>query len=485
MFPFVVLLAGAARGFVRRAPRSGEFASPTFLVAAILAIGGCSDAEHAQHGSTVTYQRDIRPLLEANCVECHTEGGIGPSVLSDWNTVRALGPAIVNAVTEGRMPPWPASSDCHELLDARSLPQAAKDTFAAWQSNDFAQGDQADYVAPELRRRENLGPPSLTMQPSQAFTPQARADNYNCFVIGSIDAPTFVTALGITPGINAEVHHVQLHRIDVATLPKVQALDDKEPDPGYECSSAGIGAGLKSENIFSYRPGGVPVVFAPGEALYLKGGSALVMQIHYNTQFLPSDAPPQADTTKLSLWTLPADQAPERVIYRTGLLSPLNGAGDGSPLALLSVIPANQEVVGESDLSMQRLIEVGAGSFSGLSTFVAGEIVGMTPHAHAWATRMTASLTRADGQQECLIDVPHWDYGWQLDYLFQSGVPYGANDMLHVECDYDNTAAHQPVVNGQRLVPDVIPFGENTLNEMCLHYLWLRFSYADFLAAGL
>ncbi|MDB4987342.1 MAG: putative monooxygenase, partial [Myxococcaceae bacterium] len=201
----------------------------------------------------------------------------------------------------------------------------------------------------------------------------------------------------------------------------------------------------------------------------------------------PPDMQPAPDQTRVEMWTMPDGQTPQRVIYRTGVLSPLNGSSTSGALSLLSSIPANAaHVVGESTLKMSSVSVIGSGLNSGGATgpFLKGEIVGMTPHAHAWATRMLASLTPSGAAESCLIDVPDWDYNWQLDYLFSSGVPYGPDDLLHVECDYDNTADNQPVINGQRRPVQAISFGENTLNEMCLHYLWLRFAYADFHAAN-
>ena len=62
-------------------------------------------------------------------------------------------------------------------------------------------------------------------------------------------------------------------------------------------------------------------------------------------------------------------------------------------------------------------------------------------------------------------------------------MPYGPDDQLHVQCTFDNSAGNQPTVNGAVRQPQPVTFGENTLNEMCLHYLWLRFAYADFEAA--
>ncbi|MDB4991719.1 MAG: hypothetical protein JWN04_6897, partial [Myxococcaceae bacterium] len=235
----------------------------------------------------VTYQREIRPLLEDNCVECHTQGGIGPSRLDDWTTVKALGGAIVAAVGAGRMPPWPASDTCHPIQDSRALPQATKDLFAQWQTDGFQQGDEADYVPPPKRHRLELGPPSVTMQGDAPFTPSSDADTYRCFFVGTVDVDTYVTALDIVPSVRAEVHHVQLHRVNAADVASVRSQDESDTGGGYGCNAAGVGGFVSSQNLFSYRPGALAVVLEQGDAAYLKKGSGLVLQVHYNTQFLP------------------------------------------------------------------------------------------------------------------------------------------------------------------------------------------------------
>jgi mono/diheme cytochrome c family protein len=472
-------------------------ASRVALVAFL--ITGCSDEKPGGHqletdaGAAVTseaisYQRDLRPVIEANCVECHKPGGIGPMPLDSWDNVQAVGAAIVSAVSSGRMPPWPADDSCHPIIDARALPAETKRLFERWQEEGFAQGDEADYEPPAPRRRLELGEPSLTLTGDAPFTPAVNADSYRCFYVGAIEQDTYLTALDLIPEVSAEVHHIQLHRVDPADIRAVEAMQDEDEIGGYTCSSAGVGGSVSSQNMFSYRPGSLAVLFNPGDAAYLKGGSGLVLQIHYNTQFLPSGEQPQPDLTKVAMWTLPAGTTPSHVIYRTGVLSPLSGVNSGEPYAFLSAsIPADEaNVVGESSVTMQNVSQLGSGLSAGLiqsGQYIPGEIVGITPHAHAWATRMVANMQHEDGSESCLIEVPDWDYGWQLDYLFQEGLAYGPDDTLHVECHYDNTTDNQPLVNGERRQPQTITFGENTLNEMCLHYLWLRFKYEDFVSA--
>jgi mono/diheme cytochrome c family protein len=450
------------------------------------------DAATEDPPASVTYQRDLRAVVEANCVECHRAGGIGPTSFEEWDTVKSVAPAMVAAVMSGQMPPWPARDGCHDIVDARGLSDDVKQLFADWQREGFAEGDVADYVAPEARRRLNLGTPSLSLRGAATYTPMRSADTYRCFYVGTVDQDTYLTALDIVPGVASEVHHVQLHRVEPADAASVRALDEANPDGGYACSSAGVGAPVTSQNMFSYRPGALAVLFNEGDAAFLKGGSGLVLQIHYNTQFLPQGQEPEPDQTRVDMWTLPEAERPAYVIYRTGVLSPLSGKGTGSTFDVYrSSIPANvKDVIGESRLPMKNLSQLSTGLGAGgpgSGRYIPGEIVGVTPHAHGWATRMNANLRAStlstSDAAACLVDVPKWNYEWQLDYMFEQGVAYGPEDELHVECAFDNTAENQPVVNGVRRTPAAVSFGENTLNEMCLHYLWLRFKYEDFAAA--
>jgi mono/diheme cytochrome c family protein len=433
-----------------------------------------TDAQPSPPNNAITYQKHIRPLIVANCVECHTQGGIGPSDLSDWTLVKQLGGLIVNAVGEGRMPPWPASDTCHEIADSRALSADTKALFKQWQVDGFQEGNAADYVAPPARRRNDLGPANLVMKGAEAFTPGVNSDTYRCFSIGTVAADTYVTALDLIPGDRAEVHHIQLHRVEPEDAASIVAADSAAAGGGYPCNAGG--AGIASQNLFSYRPGALAVVLNQGDAVYLKAGSGLLLQIHYNTQFLPRGSAPKPDLSSVAMWTLPAGQHPERVIYRTGATAPLNGNGS-DPAARFASIPANATgVVGDATVSMGTLSRIGG-------TFLKGEIVGMTPHAHSWATRMVAQFKPATGAEQCLIDVPDWDFNWQLDYMYMTGVPYGQTDTVHIECNYDNSAANQPVLNGMRVPVMPLTWGEKTLDEMCLHYIWLRFAYADFAAA--
>jgi plastocyanin len=120
------------------------------------------------------------------------------------------------------------------------------------------------------------------------------------------------------------------------------------------------------------------------------------------------------------------------------------------------------------------------------SQFLAGEIVGETPHMHHLGTALKVNLQSATtGAKTCAIDVPHWNFEWQMDYFYApgKGVPFTQNDTLTVECDYNNSAGNQPFINGAQLTPTTVLWGEGSYSEMCLSYTWLRYDRDAYLAA--
>jgi hypothetical protein len=412
-------------------------------------------------GGDVTYHKQIRGMLESNCLSCHIAGGIGPFALDNWASVKMVAGPVVNAVKSRIMPPWPAASDCTPIRDSRALSEADIALFTQWQTANFPEGDPKDYVPPPPAAAEaDIGPATLTLDAGMKYTPGVNADDYRCFLTNhTFDQDTWLTAVDIVPDQRGEVHHVQVHRITATQLSQLEATDQSSPGSGYPCNSGLV----LSQNMFSWRPGGTRVTFDKGDAAYIQAGSSIMLQVHYNTVFLPAETPPTADQTKVQFWTLPAGQLPDRVIYRTGVTAGVN------------VPPNNNHVVSTATQRMQQLAAVGP---TGL--FVPGEIIGMTPHAHQIASEMTADMT-AGGQKTCLINVPKWDFNWQLDYLFPTGVKYAATDSITATCVYDNSAQHQPVVDGVQQQPRTVTFGEGSLDEMCLHYVWLRMDRKAFL----
>ena len=94
-------------------------------------------------------------------------------------------------------------------------------------------------------------------------------------------------------------------------------------------------------------------------------------------------------------------------------------------------------------------------------------------HMHELGRHATLSIERADGNNECLLDIPDWDFGWQGGYFLKQPTLLYAGDKLSLQCEWDNSAENQPVINGEKLEPQDVEWGEGTRDEMCLGILYL------------
>ena len=89
-------------------------------------------------------------------------------------------------------------------------------------------------------------------------------------------------------------------------------------------------------------------------------------------------------------------------------------------------------------------------------------------HMHTLGTRATASIVRADGSTQCLLQIDDWNFHWQGSYGLRTPPTFNPGDKLRVECHWDNSPANQPMVGGQPRVPTDVYWGEGTGDEMCL-----------------
>lgn len=437
-----------------------------------LGLAACGDDGEAttppvaEETASVTFQRDIRPLLETHCSGCHIEGGAAPMALgwnpAEWGAAASAHPSgapewvdlAAAAVASGRMPPWmPATTDetgdaCRPLKGDRRLTDDERARFAAWAAEGFAKGKETDYVAPSGAPAPLISP-TLQLQPVEAYTPNRdRPDDYHCFLLPqTFDVDTFVTATSVEPGVRAMAHHALLFQIPPEQLAAIEALDEAEAGEGYTCF--GGPGGSVSKTLGAWVPGSVPTMTPEGAAMVVGKGSRLVLQMHYNTVSLPSDAATPSDRSSVALWTMAAGQTPAQRV-------------ESLPFAHLgiSIEP------GDPASKQQRTFTIPAD----------GQLVALAPHMHRLGTKIGVTFLGASGPQ-CLVDIPAWDFNWQQQYALVEPLVVKRGDQIRLDCTYDNSKEHQPVVNGVRQDPQKVTWGEGTADEMCLTYVSLMRPY--------
>src|SRR5688572_14617787 len=96
--------------------------------------------------------------------------------------------------------------------------------------------------------------------PESYVPPATVTDEYRCFLTAdTFDADAYVTAMDIRPGNERVVHHVQMHVIPASSIAQAEVLDAAAPEPGWSCGLATPGGIAGSYNMFSWRPGTLPV----------------------------------------------------------------------------------------------------------------------------------------------------------------------------------------------------------------------------------
>lgn len=394
----------------------------------------------------VTYFQDVKPIMDAKCVRCHQEGGIGPFGLDDYAGAAQHAGVSQVAINDGIMPPWKAVDGCNDYQADYSLTDAEKATINAWVDGGALEGDPTAEGQPIEMEDVSMTRVDLELEMPVAYAATKTPDDYRCFVIEWPEEYTttrYVTGFNVVPGNDKVVHHVIAFLAEPGTRQTYVDLDAAEEGPGYTCFG---GTGGPAQTwIGSWTPGTRGYDFPAGTGTPIEPGSTVILQVHYNVTY--NDAEPDLTSVQLTI---------DDEVSKDGRVQPwanpfwLQG---GMP------IPANDDDVMHS-------WEFDPTGF--LTSGQAFDIHSVGFHMHQLGKSGRLSLQRADGSEECLIAIDDWDFNWQGGYFLREKVRVNPGDKIAIECHWDNSLENQPMVNGSPQLPRDINWGEGTGDEMCL-----------------
>lgn len=421
----------------------------------------------AASAESVSFHRDVEPLLEAHCLKCHQPGGIAPFSLTTYDDARRMAAAIVSETGARRMPPWGAreTSDCRPRLawkgDERLTdPEIA--TIAAWNAAGAPEGD-APAMPPHPPRRLALEHVTLTLAPRAPFVASGSTDQYRCFVL---DAPelaggAWVTGIDVVPGERSVVHHAVVLSDTKGTF-AAKAGDDGS----FECAGmSDDGSGTDHTLLEVWVPGAYPIDLPADMAMRIEPGAKVVMRVHYS----PGGRTAAPDTTKVQLRLAKAKPA---YVLSTMEIGNAASAADGllpgpdDEHGVEFRIPANvHDHVETMRLPFKRARGTGASG--------PVHVYGVMGHEHLAGIEVKVDLEH-QGDRQCLLDEA-WDFHWQRLYTYaaspESLPTIAPGDTITLRCTYDNSMANRrlgPEYEARGLVPLDIHLGEQTLDEMCL-----------------
>jgi hypothetical protein len=432
---------------------------------------GASSEAPMNAEDTVTWYQHVAPLVTAKCGSCHTDGGIAPFSVDDYEQAAIWAKQMNTAIEAGTMPPWGAqeTEECTPpapFKDDIRLSQEEKDLFAAWVAQDTPEGDALE--AAELPTPLSLDLPSADRQltiPS-SVTVEGTADDFVCFALDpEITEEVWLTGTQVFAGNDAIVHHalVFLDR-------EGQGANMADDNGQYRCFGS---PGLDDTRLLgAWAPGAVPGVLPPDTGMYLQPGDKLVVQVHYHPT---GQGPETDDATRIDLqWT---QEEPSYVggIFLIGNFDEVDAAiAGGEGYGLMTgpdfVIPAgapdhrevNRFWLDDQGDPLARLVDI--------YVWMIGT------HMHYVGTDMKITVETPSGDEQCFVQTPSWDFNWQRGYFFDGDVgnlpTIHAGDSLTMRCTYDNSLENpfvREALDDQGLTePRDVALGDETLDEMCL-----------------
>jgi hypothetical protein len=375
-----------------------------------------------------TFTRDVAPILQKKCQNCHRSRHVGPFALETYEQARKRASDIADVVRDRAMPPWkPEPGVGPRLKHDQSLTPREIAVLEAWAEAKAPRGDPKD-MPPPLRFSEDwkLGTPDLILEPAEEYSVAASGpDVYRCFVIPTnLARDVYLSAIDFRPSCPRVVHHINAF-IDTTGAARVR--EEADPGPGYT-SFAGPGVPSYEELSF-WATGHEPHVLPQGIGQKLPRQSDVILQIHYQPT-----GKPEVDRTRIGVY-FSREPVKQALHWSTASNSEF-------------VLPA-----GESNVEVRASWSIPADV----------EVVAVSPHMHLLGRDMRMMVTLPNRRNLDLINIPDWDPSWQSTYFFQNRVAVPAGSVLKVVAHFDNSA-HPRNPNKP---PKTVSYGPGAKDEMC------------------
>src|SRR4051794_23869883 len=152
---------------------------------AALVIAGPALAADAPTGQ-VTFSKDVAPIFQAKCQECHQPNSIAPMSLISYQEARPWARSIKERVSTRQMPPWhiDRSIGVQHFKNDMSLSDDQISTIVRWVDGGAPQGDPKDMPPPKplvtdnewKAVRDGFGQPDLVIRSSEYTMPAQHQD---------------------------------------------------------------------------------------------------------------------------------------------------------------------------------------------------------------------------------------------------------------------------------------------------------------------
>jgi hypothetical protein len=387
----------------------------------------------------VTFAKDVAPIFQARCEECHRKGTAAPMSLVTYQEARPWAKAIKERVITRQMPPWHLDKTVgiQQFANDRSLTDQQIETIVRWVDAGAPQGDPKDLPAPkqwpsdeEWQLAKRYGPPDLVIK-SEAFTMPAQGQDvwWKPATAIPLTEARWVRAVEMRPGSLAGrriVHHA------LARLEQEEAGANADDDPAS-------GPGL----LMEWAIGKQYDIYRPNTGKMILPGSQIRWDIHMHAV-----GDTIRDHVELGVYLYPKGEVPK---YRTRL-------------TILGSVPGNLLDIPPNTVTQTQNFHV---------LREPARLENFQPHMHLRGKAMSIEAILPDGTDRMLSYVNNFNFNWMTNYIYtdESAPVLPKGTVLRISSVYDNTTANRNNPDPNQWVG----WGDRTVDEM--GHAWVNVTY--------
>ena len=408
-------------------------------VVALAQLASAADAT----GGSATFARDVAPILQAKCQECHRKGTAAPMSLVTYEEARPWAKSIRQRVITRNMPPWHVDRTVgiQHFDNDRSLSDEQISTIVRWVDSGAPLGDPKDMPPPkrwpdgeDWQLAKLYGPPDLVLK-SEPYTMPSHGQDlwFKPLTEVPLTEARWVRAVEIRPGSTAGrkiMHHV------LARLVQDESGETLNPN-----APAGLAPGM----LMEWAIGKNFDIYRPNTGKLLLPGARIWWELH-----LHAVGEQIRDHAELAVYLYPKGETPK---YRT----------------YLTLLGATPRFGSGIDIHPNTLAQTQA--FHVLRQ--PARLESFQPHMHLRGKAMAMEAILPDGTTQMLSYVNDFNFNWMNNYIYAGDaapvLPKGT--ILHITAWHDNTRS-----NPNNPDPDQwVGFGDRTVDEMA--HAWVNVTY--------
>jgi hypothetical protein len=423
-----------------------------FSVGAVLAVAVPVPAADTP-AKPVTFSKDVAPIFQKKCQECHQAGSIAPMSLITYQEARPWARAIKDRVATRQMPPWHIDRGVgvQKFKNDMSLSDEQVDTIVRWVDGGALQGDPKDLPPPVALvtdngwkgERDGFGPPDLVVRSSEYTMPAQHQDVwYRPMSDIPITERRWAKMVEIRP-TSLKARKLVHHSIAYLVL-------NNDPDAVNQGTANGPDR-FRDNDVVNRRPQLMEWAIGKGYDLFRPDTGKLIVpgeKISWDQHIHASGEETNAGS-EIGIWFYPKGQEPKKRSY----------------------------LIGFTGIKQGRMLDIPPNSFAHTEGFTVLKentiIENFQPHFHLRGKSMQVEAILPDGSSQIISYVGNFNFNWMTNYIYDDDaaplLPKGT--VIHVTAWYDNTKA-----NKNNPDPDQwVGYGDRTVDEMA--HAWMNVVY--------